>query len=286
MERPDGFLRKARLAMAERLGAARVWLAAHASRRTVIGAASGGVVLILAAVVILTGGPPTETAGGSPTPSPSMAPATPGASPSPEPTPAGDWTAVTLAPYEPVAELVPDTVDGSGVATDVSFAFRSFTTAPAVDLAAGLVVEPPVELDVTPGPSADVAIVRPVGGLAENGRYRVQLRDSAGVLVGEWSFRSGGPLRVVRQIPEDATSQVPLDVGIEFEFDQDGVTGMADHFAIEPAVSGDFEVHGRTWVFVPDRALDPATLYTVSLSAGVGIDPALAPETTSCSTSG
>ncbi|HSJ00043.1 MAG TPA: Ig-like domain-containing protein [Patescibacteria group bacterium] len=272
MERQDRDPRTARLALSEQLEKARAWLRAHASRRNVIAAGTAGVVLIAAVVLLVTGAPPTETANRSPSPSPSAAPATPGVSASAQPTDPGEWTALTLEPHQPVAELVPDAVDGSGISTDASFAFRSLTSTPAVDLAAGLVADPAVELAVSPGPSADVAIVRPADDLAENARYRIELRDPDGALIGEWTFRTGGPLHVVRQLPEDATTQVPLDIGIELEFDQDGVTGVADRFSIEPSVPGDFEVHGRTWVFVPDRALAAATLYTVSLSAGVGIE--------------
>ena len=272
MERPDGDPRKARLQLPERLEAARAWLHLHVSRRNVIGATAAGVALLVAFVVLLTGAPPTETADQSPSAVPSAVPETPLASPSAEPTTPGEWTALSLEPHQPVAELVPDTVDGSGISTGASFAFRSLTSTPAIELAAGLVAEPEVELDVEPGQSADLAIVRPATSLTENARYRIQLRDRDGTLVGEWSFRTGGPLHVVRRLPDDTSTQVPVDTGIEIEFDQGGATGVADHFSIEPAVRGEFEVHGRTWAFVPRVALEPATLYTVLLTAGVGIE--------------
>jgi hypothetical protein len=273
MKRLNGNPRTARLQLSERLEAARAWIRAHASRRNAIGAAAaGGVVLIVAVVVLLTGAPHTETADRSPSPSPSVVPPTVGADPSVQPTDSGEWTAMELEPHQPVAELVPDTVDGSGISTGASFAFRSLTSTPAVELAAGLVADPEVELEVEPGASADLAIVRPTTGLVENARYRIQLRDPAGTLVGEWSFRTGGPLHVVRRLPDDVSTQVPIDTGIEIEFDQDGATGLADHFSIEPAVRGEFETHGRTWVFVPSDGLAAATLYTVTLTAGVGIE--------------
>jgi len=269
MERQDRNPRMTRFTLPARLAAARAWLIAHASRRNVITAATGGVVLLVAAVLLVTGAPPSETGDRSPTPS--AGPATHDATPSAEPTPPGEWTDLALEPYQAVAELVPDAVDGPRIATTASFAFRSLTSTPAVELAAGLVADPEVGLEVSPGPSPDVAIIRPAASLLENARYRIQLRDPGGALVGEWTFRTGGPLRVVRQLPEDATTQVPVDIGIELEFDQDGVTGVPERFSIEPAVNGEFEVHGRTWVFVPDRPLEAATLYTVSLTAGVGI---------------
>jgi len=254
-----------------RLEAARAWIRAHASRRNLIAAGAAGAAVIVAAVLLLSGAPPTRTAEGSPSPSPSTPHVTPDASPSPSTIP-GEWTALALEPYQPVAELVPDAVDGSAISTGASFAFRSLTSTPAVELAAGLVADPELELEVEPGPSADRAVVRSATSLVENARYRIQLRDPDGTLVGEWSFRTGGPLHVVRRLPEDASTQVPLDTGIEFEFDQDGAAGVADRFSIDPPVRGEFEVHGRTWAFVPTDGLAPSTLYTVSLAAGVGIE--------------
>ena len=118
MERQDRDPRTARLALSERLEKARAWLRAHASRRNVVAAGTAGVVLIAAVVLLVTGAPPTETANRSPSPSPSAAPATPGVSASAQPTDPGEWTALTLEPHQPVAELVPDAVDGSGISTD------------------------------------------------------------------------------------------------------------------------------------------------------------------------
>ena len=271
MQPQDGDSRVTRPHMPERLAAAGAWLRAHASRRNLAAAGMAGAAVIVAVALLLTGTPPDETAERSPGASPSIAHQTPEAIPSASPPP-GEWTALALEPYQPVAELVPDAVDGSGVSADASFAFRSLTSTPAVELAAGLVADPAVELDIEPGPSADRAVVRPATSLVENARYRIQLRDPAGTLVGEWSFRTGGPLQVIRRLPDDASTQVPIDTGIEIEFDQDGAIGVEDHFSVDPAVPGEFEVHGRTWAFVPSEPLAPATLYTVSLRAGVSIE--------------
>ena len=75
---------------------------------------------------------------------------------------------------------------------------------------------------------------------------------------------------MVTTLPGDRSSDVPVSTGIELTFDQDGVIDAASHFAIEPKIEGRFETHGRTLVFVPGK-LEPATLYTVTLRAGVGV---------------
>ena len=171
-----------------------------------------------------------------------------------------------------MAELTPVQMVATGVSPMSEFAFRSLSSIPAVELAAGLKAYPPVELLVAEGEGADQAMVRPAVPLVAGARYRFELTGPDGSLVGEWDFRTGGPLHVVSTLPGNETTRVPLDTGIELEFDQDGVSDIAQSFSIDPATPGRFERHGRTWVFVPSSNLLPATVYTVSLAAGVGIE--------------
>ena len=49
------------------------------------------------------------------------------------------------------------------------------------------------------------------------------------------------------------------------------MTDAESHISIEPATKGRFEQHERTVVFVPDRPLKPATIYTVTVSRGVSV---------------
>jgi hypothetical protein len=182
------------------------------------------------------------------------------------------WTSLELPPYQPVAELIPADIDGSGIAATTQFTFRSHDATPAVELAAGLRASPAVELVVLAGPSADVATVRPASPLVAGARYAFELLAPDGALLGAWDFRTGGPLHVVTTLPGDETTQVPLDTGIEVAFDQDGVTELEGHFTINPATPGRLEQHGRTWAFVPSANLSPSTLYTVSITPGVRID--------------
>jgi hypothetical protein len=231
--------------------------------------AGGGVALaVLAVVAWMTGStPPGVAADPSSTARPTV-----GASEEPSTAPDGDWTALELEPYEPMAELAADTTDGFGIDPAGSFTFHSLTSVPAVELAAGLVAEPATDLSIQPGAAPDVATIRPAEPLHENTRYQIQLRDPDGALAGSWSFRTGGPLVVVRHLPDDQSQQVPVDTGIEIEFNQDGAADVSAHFSIDPQVAGAFETHGRSWVFVPSSPLADATLYTVTLTAGVGLD--------------
>ena len=260
---------RGRLRVHARMLAFRRWLR-HPRSRWILAGGGTVVVAILAGGVALLLNGPAETAVA---PSPSATPrASMTATPEPSAPPSSDetWTALVLPPYEPLAELTADETDGSGISATGGFTFRSLTSAPAVELAAGLVVEPPVELAVDPGPSTDMASVHPTTPLVENARYDVRLYDD-GVLVGGWTFRTGGALHVTRRLPDDRSTGVPVDTGIEIEFDQAAVRGVEERWSIDPSVAGSFEVHGRTWVFVPDAPLAPSTLYTVTLAPGVEI---------------
>jgi alpha-2-macroglobulin len=231
-------------------------------------AAAIGVFVILAAILgptALKG--PTATPGHS-TPASSQVAALPTTSPTEAPE---AWSELALGPYVATAELVADDQDRIGIGTTTSFTLRSRTSTPAVELARGLQVDPPVKLAITAGATADTASVRPLSPLAVGQRYRIRLESADGSLAGTWAFRTRAPLHVVGTLPGDHAVEVPTNTGIEITFDQDGVIGVADHLAITPKVSGRFEEHGRTWAFVPTKALATGTIYTVTIHKGIGL---------------
>lgn len=253
------------LQMRDRLRRTRAWMQRHP--RATIGAAAGaGVAALVVVAVVVTGGRQTAIEPDASTASSSVS-----AEPRPS-APDADWAPITLPPYEPVANLLASAVEGSRVGTTTSFTLQSLTSMPAAELAERLTVEPAAELTVTAGDNVAEVTVAPRTPLLENAVYRFQLTDPTGALLDEWTFRTGGPLHVVRRLPDDASTQVPVDTGIEIEFDQDGVVGFAESFSMQPAVEGAFEQHGRTWAFIPTEPLAPATLYTVTLESGVHVD--------------
>lgn len=222
------------------------------------------IVIVALVMTALPNGRPQPTS--EPTTSPGAS-ATPGVTPPPDEA----WADLALPAWEPVAELRPEDLDDSGVGLASAFTFRSRTAAPAAALAAGLTAEPAVDFSVEPGASAAEARVVPTAPLAEGVLYRFRLTDPTGALVGSWVYRTEHPLRVVGTVPGNESTEVPLDTGIEIQFDQDGVTNVPAHFSIVPAVAGRFETHARTAVFVPDQPLAPAALYRVTIAAGVSM---------------
>ncbi|MCJ7510393.1 MAG: Ig-like domain-containing protein [Dehalococcoidia bacterium] len=210
--------------------------------------------------------------------------------------PSEDWQSLTLSPVNDCFRLAATSSDAAGVALDSSFVLEAQEPVDSASLASRLQVEPELKFEIAaigdseasaqPGALAAASAryrIQPEGPLAEDTVYRFTLLNEAGGLpISTWAFQTERPLRVVQTLPADQSTHVPLNVGIELTFSHDGVTGVEENFRITPSVEGRFEIHKRVAVFVPQE-LQPETLYTVTLSTGVGIagtDQTLAEEFT------
>ena len=247
---------------------------------------SGVAAAVMIAVASLTLGvlaqggapsPPTAAASSTPRPSPIAVTPTNASPPAADPSartpessgePGAPWSPVELAPLAAVATLEPSSRDDAGIPPDATFELASLTGEPARAIADHLAVSPATEFTVSDAAGPTTVTVRPNAPLTGGSTYRFELRAQDGSVAGSWAFRVRGPVAVTSTIPRDATTNVPLRTGIEITFDQDGIADMADHFSIRPAVTGTFERHGRTQVFVP-ATLAPATTYTVTVRKGL-----------------
>ncbi len=243
-------------------------------RRTATrGALAAGAVVLVAAVLApsLLRTPPPSPAPTGPIAagSPSAPAETDGPGPSATPDP---WSDLALEPFEALAELTAIDPDTLGFAKGSTWSLRSLTGTPAAELAAGLRVDPALDLKIAAGDTPDVAIVRAAAEPTPGIRYRFRLTETDGSLVGTWAFQARAPLQVVGTLPGDRTVGVPPNTGIEVEFDQDGTVDVPSFFSIEPRVAGRFEQHGRVWAFIPEEPLAEAAIYTVTVRAGVAVE--------------
>ena len=77
-------------------------------------------------------------------------------------------------------------------------------------------------------------------------------------------------LSVIGTLPADGSTDVPVSSGIEITFSGADLGNPLSYFSIEPSVSGRFETHKNTLVFIPSQ-LRPAATYRVSVSKGFGV---------------
>lgn len=235
-------------------------------RRTRVGVALLGVAAAAALVISVSG-----LIGQTPHPTGSAAASLEAQASFDSPEPVGEWSALDLPPDASIAELTSASGTARDIPTTATFQLRTLGKIAPRQLAAGLRVDPPIKFSVKPGSGTDRVAIRPSRPLSAGTLYRFRLLATDGSLAGTWAFQTASPLHVVDRIPDDRTTGVPIDTGIDVGFDQDSPIGFSSHFSIQPSVTGRFEAHGRTWVFVPAKPLAPATLYTLIVSHGVGL---------------
>jgi len=188
----------------------------------------------------------------------------------PTATPGGPWVDLELPPLDDRYVMRAAVEDASGVALDTEFVFTAKEDIGKKDLAAQLSVEPALDFDVEDG-EGDALRVVPRAALRHGQIYRFSLVSQEGQTLRNWAFQTRQPLRVVQTLPADASTNVPVDTGIELTFSHDGVSGVEPLFSIEPVVPGRFEQHKRVTVYIPGQPLQPETVYTVTLRAGAQV---------------
>lgn len=233
---------------------------------------------IAALVASACGSPPPSPTPSTALPASSVAPgtspgptsATTNPTPAPSEPPDDAWGQLDLPPLKPVASLTPTKAGQAGAAVDTAFRLRTLDGTSVATLASRLEVQPALELRRT-GAGDEAITLQPARSLRSGTTYRFAIRRPDGTIAQTWSVVTAKSLRVVGTIPADGSTGVPRNTGIEFTFDQPGVTaaGVRNRFTITPKVSGRFEVGGKTVAFVPTKPLKAFTLYTVTLEQGV-----------------
>jgi hypothetical protein len=86
-----------------------------------------------------------------------------------------------------------------------------------------------------------------------------------------WAVQTQDKFRVLRSVPGNKSSFVPVDTAIEITLSKTGWQDPSSYFEIVPKVEGKFENHGRTLVFLPNQPLKEGTIYTIKYKAGWGV---------------
>ncbi|MCL2811392.1 MAG: Ig-like domain-containing protein [Clostridia bacterium] len=177
--------------------------------------------------------------------------------------------AETAAPVKDGFTLVPTLYGKTGI--DVLSAFV-LTTPEAITLE-----ELNVALSIDGQPTPDVAqksekefLITPSATLSYNSLYlfRLQREGKADVT---WAFQTTAKFQITSSYPSNQATNVPKNTGIEITFSSEGYSAIDEFFSISPQVEGRFETHKNTAVFVP-KSLDYATVYTVTLKAGIKLE--------------
>jgi hypothetical protein len=167
--------------------------------------------------------------------------------------------------------------DAAGMAVDSSLTVKTNVSVSADQIKQSLQIVPAIEYDVEKINAKEFRIV-PKEALAAGTVYKLTLATAINKDDGttrnrdfSWAFQTKNDLRAISTVPADGSGSVPVNTGIEFRLTRDGWVDPTPYFTIVPPVSGKFETHGRTLVFVPDKPLETGRRYEVTLRQDFGL---------------
>lgn len=168
-------------------------------------------------------------------------------------------------------EIEPSKADSIGVEGTTTFIITSKDTVDIDILRESIQIEPATDFELKAIDNHTFEVI-PEDQLEGRTIYNVRIDsafiDENGKTVAReysWAFQVKDTFKVLNTLPRDKGTAVPTNTGIEITFSHQSVKGFESAFSIEPAVSGRFEAHDRTMVFVPNQPLLPGTIYTVTL---------------------
>src|SRR3989338_384266 len=144
--------------------------------------------------------------------------------------------------------------------------------------------EPQVEYTIKKVSSgSSIFEITPAVALEENKVYSLTIAESPiAARTYSWAYQVKAPFQVIASLPRDKSNGAPTNTGIEITFNRENLLSPEKSFEISPSVQGRFEIHRNVLVFVPLQELNPQTVYTIKIKAGInaqGSDDTLSEDT-------
>ena len=186
----------------------------------------------------------------------------------------GDTTGIVPLGWQAIFEvprngfvLMPQAFGQTGVNID-----SAFVLTPPPDTPDGF--SPTISIDGQPLPAVmplddGTFLVVPAMPLLHNNLHTFRLAMQNGDIT--WAFQTAVRFAVVSTLPAHQAVNVPVNTGIEIDFSVSGHTDIREFFSISPAVEGRFIQRGTLTVFMPTNPLAAGQVYTVTISAGIGL---------------
>ncbi len=175
--------------------------------------------------------------------------------------------------------LTPESSDSLGVKADGAFLLESRDSVSAADIEDLLVVKNQGNIDPIVEQISDTSVrISFAESLSSDEIIKFEIPTVTTWADGQeatrdyrWAFQVKGDFQVLYSIPADKSIGVPLDTGIEFNFNYENIEQDAFEKAltITPEIKGRIEKLRRAFVFIPEERLTPQTVYTVMLSGSL-----------------
>lgn len=134
-----------------------------------------------------------------------------------------------------------------------------------------------VDLTIEPRSETEFEL-KPANAFAKNQNVVIKIAAKGQEIGGEtldrnysWAFQTQADFQLESTIPGNQATNVPINTGIEFTFNQDGFQPADAFVSISPSIEYQLEAHDQTLAIVPLKPLQPQTTYTVRLRRGFGL---------------
>ena len=175
-------------------------------------------------------------------------------------------TKVSADTYRSGFSIIPEKEDASGVLLDSGFILSSQSELTIDYVKENVSMRGGEMFTITPAAEGRF-ILKPTEPLEQNKIYFIDVKTQAGNTV-SFAFQTKRDFTVLGSLPENMSSYVPVDTGIELYFSYPDVENISKYFEISPKVNGRFETNGYTTVFIP-KELKAGTVYTVTVKKGL-----------------
>ena len=157
--------------------------------------------------------------------------------------------------------------DSLGVAGDSDYVIKTEKDVDQKTISQGLSVEPKFDYTIEQINPREFKI-KPKSNLDPKQIYKFKFVSQSNEISKDlsWAFQIKDEFRVLQTLPSNISTLVPLDSGIEIEFNTTEYQDPGELFQITPKTEGSFERNGKRLIFKP-KSLKQATLYTVNLKA-------------------
>ncbi len=160
--------------------------------------------------------------------------------------------------------------DAAGVDVESAFTISSYKNYDVDVLKSVIKVEPEEKYNITKTNDKEFTL-RFNKNMEPNSIYNIILKSEKDDFNYSWAFQTKKEFKILRSLPRDKATSVPVNSGVEISFSHEGIGAVDDFFEIEPKVSGRFEYHKKAVVFVPDK-LEYDTIYSVIIKSGISLN--------------
>lgn len=168
--------------------------------------------------------------------------------------------------YRSGFSIVPEKEDEAGIALDTGFILSSQSRIDLDFIKENVSFRGGEIFTITPADNGKF-ILKPAEPLLQNKVYFIDIKAPDGNVV-SFAFQTKRDFTVLGSLPENMSTYVPVDTGIELYFSYPDVENLEKYFEISPKVEGRFETNGYAAVFIPKK-LEAGTVYTVTVKKGL-----------------